>query len=172
MRRSALLVLVAVVVAGCTSDKEPDLASGTSTSTSVVSSTTSADVGLLGTRWVGTRCFVGDREVYAEPPAQPASFDLGANGLVTGHDGCNGFGYSAGAAPDGSGDLGKAYVITDSSISFNGSPVSTAVGCSEQEYRTAFRSVLTGSVSYVIKDRTLVLRAPDGHSVEFRPAER
>ena len=166
MKAIVALVLLFLVATGCGSTDDDTGAREEGTGES--STTEPPDVALIGTSWFATEYFDGDRQVLTQPPDENAQVTFEENGFVTGHDGCNGFGYSPDAAPDDSGrDIGKTYDVTADRITFTGTSVSTLIGCNEKDHRVRFHAVLTGTVTYVLDGSTLTLVDSDNRRVRF-----
>jgi heat shock protein HslJ len=101
-----------------------------------------------------------------DPTSGPAQISFEENGYVSGSDGCNGFGYVVGDGPADPAD-GLVYEVVGDEIVFEGSPVSTLIGCSSSEYEGRVRHVLTGTMRYELSGERLTLVATDGSGAVF-----
>jgi heat shock protein HslJ len=154
-----LLLVLLLVGAGCGSDGDDATIESEATPDSTPE--------LIDTTWVVTGFLDGDHVITIDPPGEEAArLHLEANGFVTGSDGCNGFGYAS-PSTDAAPTDGLAYVVDGSTITFEGSPVSTLIGCVDNDYEGRARAVLTGRVSYELAGDTLTLRTPDGRGVVY-----
>ena len=120
---------------------------------------------LVGVMWVVTGFVDGDRAVELERPQRDGFLQFEPEGFVTGHDGCNGFGYTTDTAT-GESD-GLAYDIGDGAISYEGGAMTQLQGCLEQEYEDRFRAILSGPVEYMLDGDTLTITSPAGRGVVF-----
>ena len=126
------------------------------------------DQPLVGTKWVVTGFIDGDVAMSTSGPGDPGQLVFEDNGLVTGHDGCNGFGYgsSPGEEPEG-----LAYRVEGGSITFEGGAVTTDMACPDREDDVErYHAVLRGTVEFEIEGTQLTLVAGDGRGVTFTAA--
>lgn len=125
---------------------------------------------LVGTTWEVTG-FI-DGEVASSLPAgllktPVVVFD--PSGFVTGHDGCNGFGFGG---PDaGPPTDGLAYVVEGSTLTFNGDPATDLMLC-EIDVRAELFAALTGQATYEITGPNLTIVARDGQGATFTATGR
>lgn len=132
-----------------------------------------ADQPLTGTDWTVIGFVDGDsNDLVAAPGDTPGAVRFEENGFVSGHDGCNGFGYVVDeTATDAErAELGLVYEVEAARITFTGSSLSTLRGClgtNHERYSQAVRAVLRGTVTYEIDGRQLTLRANDGRGVIY-----
>ena len=113
------------------------------------------DVMLLGTTWVvdGYVEGSGPDGSTSSAPDDTARVVFDPNGFVTGHDGCNGFGFGGTGGPPTD---GLRYEVTGSQITFSGSPVSTQIACPGIDtYR--FWTALDGTIKWDIDGSRLTL---------------
>lgn len=126
---------------------------------------------LVGTRWEVDGFLEGtgpDATAMSIGVDEPATLELGDDGLVVGSDGCNSFGF--GTDQDQVVD-GLRYEVDGDRITFSGAPVSTLVGCPDlEEYVERVHAVLTGTVTWEIDADRLTLVAEDGRGVTYRAA--
>ena len=120
---------------------------------------------LVGTTWVVTGFIDGEVAMSTTGAGDPGQLVFEDNGLVTGHDGCNGFGYgsSPGEEPEG-----LAYRVEGGSITFEGAAVTTDMACPDrQDDVERFHAVLAGTVEFEIEASSLTIMAPDGRGVTY-----
>jgi heat shock protein HslJ len=127
---------------------------------------------LVGTTWEVDGFLEGagpDGTAMSMAVETPGILDLRDDGLVTGHDGCNGFGF---AAPEGEDPDGLRYEVDGDRITFTGDPVSTLIGCDDlQDYVGRYWVVLSGTVSWSIEADRLTLLGDGGRGVTYRARE-
>jgi heat shock protein HslJ len=142
-----------------------DLTSGRTTIRFTDRRVVEPDASLVGTTWELTGFIDGD--VAMSAPAgggAPASVAFEENGFVTGHDGCNGFGY----ATSDDGQSGLRYAVDGDEITFEGDPATTEMACpGTEEDVERFHAVLRGTVAARIEASSLTLTAPDGRGVTY-----
>ena len=113
------------------------------------------DLALVGTRWVVDTILEGsgpDGSASSVPQGVEAWVTFGADGKVSGHDGCNGFSGSYEVRDD-------EVVITER--------IQTLIGCMGDVERLAgaVGAATNGTVTYEINARRLTLTDPDGRGV-------
>ena len=142
-----------------------DLASGRTTIRFTDRRVVEPDVNLVDTTWEVTGFIDGNLAMSAPADGrQPASLVFEENGFVTGHDGCNGFGYASSA----DGGSGLRYTVDGDEITFEGEPASTEIACpGREEDVERFHAVLRGTVTARIEASSLTLVAPDGRGVTY-----
>ncbi len=129
------------------------------------------DADLVGTTWIVNGFLDGETAMSSAPPREEGFLRFEENGFVTGHDGCNRFGFAEGAAPDEAGsDLGLRYEVDGDRITLEGDTVQTLIDC-DDEYVERFRAVLTGPVAYEIEASSLTLLVDDGRGVTLTAEE-
>ena len=136
------------------------------TVTLVDESVVDPDRELTGTTWVvdGYIDGAGPDGSTSSAPGDTARIVLEDNGFVTGHDGCNGFGYGgeANAEPIS----GLRYEVAGDQITFSGSAVTTDMACPGIDTERLW-AVLSGTVTWSIDGSRLTLVADDGRGVTF-----
>jgi heat shock protein HslJ len=127
---------------------------------------------LVGTTWEVDGFLEGtgpDGTAMSMPRDRPGTLLLRDDGLVTGHDGCNGFGFGG---PEGEEPEGLRYEVEGDRITFTGDPVSTLIGCDDlQDDVGRYWVVLSGTVSWSIEADRLTLLAGGGRGVTYRAVE-
>lgn len=110
------------------------------------------DAALIGTRWEMETLVAGET---ASTPVVPASIEFLADGTVTGHGGCNGFG--------GSYDAGTGF----------GQMVSTLMACEEpiMDQEQFILQVLSPEATVSIEGQVLTIADLSGNALVFRTAE-
>ena len=123
------------------------------------------DVDLIGTTWL-VDGFIEGRGPNASvsSTSHEAMLVFDGNGFVTGHDGCNDFGFAgeAGQPPT----QGLRYEVDENEIAFSGAAVTTDKACPDVE-TDRFWAVLSGSVTWEIDGSRLTLHDDAGHGVSF-----
>jgi heat shock protein HslJ len=147
------------------SDDGFDLTSGRTTIRFADRRVVEPDVDLVGTTWEVTGFIDGDVAMSAPSGGEGAAeVVFGEDGFVTGHDGCNGFGY----ATSDDGQSGLRYAVDGDEITFEGDPASTEMACpGTEEDVERFHAVLRGTVTVRIEASSLTLIAPDGRGVTY-----
>lgn len=127
---------------------------------------------LVGTTWEVTGFLEGtgpDGTAMSVGVETPGILDLRDDGMVTGHDGCNGFGF---AGPEGEDPEGLRYEVEGDRITFTGDPVSTLIGCDDlQDHVGRYWVVLSGTVTWSIEADRLTLLADGGRGVTYQAVE-
>lgn len=141
-----------------------DLTSGRTTIRFTDRAVVEPDVDLVGTTWEVTGFIDGDVAMSGPQDGEAAHVVFDENGFVTGHDGCNGFGY----ATSDDGESGLRYAVDGSEITFTGTAASTEIACpGKEEDVERFHAVLRGTVTSRIEASSLTLVAPDGRGVTY-----
>jgi heat shock protein HslJ len=109
------------------------------------------DLPLVGTRWVVDTILEGDA-ASSVPQGVEAWVTFGADGKVSGHDGCNGF--------------GGTYEAGDDEVTIR-ERVQTLIGCTGEIERlsNAVGAATDGTVTYEINAKRLTLTDADGRGV-------
>lgn len=126
---------------------------------------------LVGTTWEVTGFLEGTGPDGTAMSAgeRPGILELRDDGLVTGHDGCNGFGF---AGAEGEDPDGLRYEVEGDRITFTGDPVSTLIGCDDlQDDVGRYWVVLSGTVTWSIEADALTLLGDGGRGVTYRAVE-
>ena len=128
------------------------------------------DVALVGTTWVVDGFVNGEGSGASVSSARgdAAGVVFDPNGFVTGHDGCNDFGYG-GTAGDAPTD-GLRYEVDGAEISFRGAPASTLIACPEVDV-DRFWAVLSGESRWEVDGSRLTLIDRHGQGVTFVAGE-
>lgn len=128
------------------------------------------DVELVDTTWEVTG-FVsgpGPDGTASSVSGEPGSVVFGHNGFVSGHDGCNGFGFAG--EPGGEPTDGLRYEVDGDRITFTGSAVTTKAACPDIDTES-FWAVLAGTVTFEVEASNLTLTAADGRGATFRAVQ-
>jgi heat shock protein HslJ len=176
VRRHLIPVLLVAVVITAACGDDGDVAGATTTTSpterppvgEVDEVEPAAPEDLIGVEWVVTGFVEAGEAVDLEQPMREGLLVFGPEGFVGGNDGCNHLGYSE--SQDGV-RSGLAYDITDGTITYTGSPISTLIGCNEEGFVERFHEVIVGSVDFELDGDQLTLRTSDGRGVVFT-AER
>lgn len=151
----AILCVLLAIAASCASGDDGD---STEENDGAVPASSEDLVGVL---WTVTG-FVDGASI--DPASEAGQVKFERNGYVSGSDGCNGFGFVVSDGPADPAD-GLVYKVMGDEIHFEGSPLSTLIGCSDNEYEGRVRHVLTGVVKYELSGTQLRLLAADGSGV-------
>ena len=122
---------------------------------------------LVGTTWVvdGYLDGAGPDGTASSAMGDQALVRFEENGFMTGHDGCNGFGYAGqmGADPTD----GLRYEVDGDRITFSGSAAHTEMACPDVDTDRIW-AVLSGTVTWTVDGPGLTLVAADDRGVTFR----
>jgi heat shock protein HslJ len=132
-------------------------------------STVDPERDLVATTWTVDSYVTGTGSdgTVSSATGDDARVTFDANGYVTGHDGCNEFGYGGPASQEPTDGL--RYVVDGDRIVFSGAAVTTARACPDVD-TDRFWAVLEGTVTWDVDGSLLTLFDETGHGVLYRAA--
>lgn len=173
-----------LAVSGGTEDESVLVLSAVATATSPESVITFGapaavpNAALVGTTWLVT-AFIDGETATSPAMTMPVDPELDRRprlvfdpvGFMTGHDGCNGFGYGGpGGEPPTDGIRytvdGDPTAAAGASVDFEGHPTSTLILCEDIDAE-AILGHLTGTVQVQIDGNSMTLTASDGQGITF-----